>query len=195
MRVNKILLILASLLWVVSCSTLTVGYDYNQKIDFSTFKTYDWIPFPKDMPASSMDRARFITSVEVSLASKGISQSSSNPDFLIATHYGKKNKLDINDWGYSYAANTYYSGSNSSKFGRYGFGSDYSSNGGISAYEYEQGTLIIDFVNAKSKKLAWRAVAKSIVNPASDPAKQSEKINSAVSEILSAFPPQNTHTQ
>ncbi|VAW70283.1 hypothetical protein MNBD_GAMMA09-1617 [hydrothermal vent metagenome] len=192
MRAVRIILILSSLLWLVSCSSLTVGYDYNQKIDFSTFNTYDWIPFPEDMPASTMDRARFLTSVEISLASKGISHSASNPDFLIATHFIRKNTVDINNWGYSYAANTYYSGSNSSKFGRYGFGSDYSSSGGISAYQYEKGTLIIDFVNAKTKKLAWRAVAKAIINPASTPEKQSERVNDAVNEILSQFPPKKT---
>ena len=191
MRPYKIIMILSALLWLSGCSTLTVSYDYNQKVDFSKFKTYDWIPFPKDMPASELDRARFIAAVEKNLKSKGITQNSSNPDFLIATHFGTESKIDITNWGYTYAPNTYYTGHG---YGHHGYGYDYygggyTTTGGVSIYEYEQGTLILDFVKTDSKQLIWRATAKAVISPASTPEKQTEKINNAVKEILSSFPP------
>jgi len=56
------------------------------------------------MPASELSRARFITAVEANLKANGFTQNSSNPDFLIATHFGKESKVDITNWGYSYCA-------------------------------------------------------------------------------------------
>ncbi|VAW72093.1 hypothetical protein MNBD_GAMMA10-2332 [hydrothermal vent metagenome] len=54
---------------------------------------------------------------------------------------------------------------------------------------YEQGTLILDFVSTAGKKLIWRATAKAVINPASTPEKQTERMNSGVTKILSEFPP------
>ncbi|VAW70284.1 hypothetical protein MNBD_GAMMA09-1618 [hydrothermal vent metagenome] len=187
MKLYKII-ILSSILWLSACSTLTVSYDYNQQVDFSKLKTYDWIPFPKDMPANELDRARFVTAVEKNLADKGFIKNSADPDFLIATHFGTESKIDITNWGYTYAPNTYYTGHGYGHGYRHDGG--YATTGGVSVYEYEQGTLILDFVATESKQLIWRATAKAVVSPASTPEKQTKKINDGVEEILSSFPPE-----
>ncbi|HED35689.1 MAG TPA: DUF4136 domain-containing protein [Gammaproteobacteria bacterium] len=194
MRLCKITVILGSLFWLISCSTLTVSYDYNPKVDFKQLKTYDWIPFPADMPANELDRTRFVTAVETNLKSKGFTKDTANPDFLIATHFGTESRIDITNWGYSYAPNTYYTGHGGHGYYGYGYGhgygGGYATTGGVSVYEYEQGTLILDFVNTATKKLMWRATAKAIVSPESTPQKQTEKINKSVQKILENFPPQ-----
>lgn len=177
-------------LYLAGCSSLTVNHDFNQQADFSKLKTYNWLPFPKDMKVNELNRARFITSVEVNLASKGLSQNSSNPDFMIATHFGRENKIDITNWGYSYAPNNYYTGYGYRHPSHYG-GTGAVTTGGVSVYEYEQGTLILDFIETKTKQLIWRATAKSIISPASTPEKQTKRINSAVAKILESFPPEN----
>jgi len=198
MRLCKITVILGNLLWLISCSTLTVSYDYNPKVDFHQLKTYDWIPFPTDMPANELDRARFVTAVETNLKNKGFTKNASTPDFLIATHFGTKSRIDITNWGYSYAPNTYYTGHGGHGYYGYGYGhgygGGYATTGGVSVYEYEQGTLILDFVNTETKKLMWRATARDIVSPESTPQKQTEKINNSVQKILANFPPQNEDT-
>ena len=177
------------LLWLTGCSSLSVYYDYNQQVDFTKYKTYDWLPFPPDMEIDELNRTRFITAVENNLAGKGITQNPSKPDFVIATHFGKENKVDINSWGYSYAPNSYYSGYGYRYPGRYGYAGGYPAPGGVSVYEYEQGTLILDFVDTETKQLIWRATAVEIISPASTPEKQTQKINNAVKEILDSFPP------
>ncbi len=53
--------------------------------------------------------------------------------------------------------------------------------------EYEQGTLIVDFVDVKSKKLVWRGIATGVIT-----GKQSdmeETINEAVNAVVSQYPP------
>ncbi|VAW72091.1 hypothetical protein MNBD_GAMMA10-2331 [hydrothermal vent metagenome] len=182
------ILLLTSMLWLSSCSTLSVSYDYNPDIDFRQLKTYDWIAFPEDIPVNELDRARFIKAVEANLTGKGLTKNAADPDFLIATHFGTESRIDITNWGYSYAPNTYYTGHG---YGHHGYGHDggYATTGGVNVYEYEQGTLILDFIDTDNKKLMWRATAKAIISPASTPQKQTEKINSGVQEILSSFPP------
>ena len=177
------------LLWLTGCSSLSVNYDYNQQVDFTKYKTYDWLPSPKDMKVDELNHARFVTAVENNLAGKGFTQSSTNPDFMIATHFGKENKVDINSWGYSYAPNSYYGGYGYRYPARYGYAGGYAAPGGVSVYEYELGTLILDFVDTKTKQLIWRATAETIVSPASTPEKQTQKINNAVKQILNSFPP------
>ncbi|VAW57935.1 hypothetical protein MNBD_GAMMA11-1426 [hydrothermal vent metagenome] len=194
MRRYKITVILSGLFWLAGCSTLSVNYDYNQTFNFNQLKTYDWIPFPEDMPASELDRARFVAAIENNLAEKGFTRDTFDPDFLIATHFGKESKVDITNWGYSYAPNTYYIG-HGYRYGHYNYGGGYASTGGVNVYEYEQGTLILDFVATESKQLIWRATAKAVVSPASTPQEQTRKVNNGVKEILSEFPPEKTEAK
>jgi len=185
------------LLWLTGCSSLSVNYDYNQQVDFTQYITYDWLPLPKDMKVDELNRTRFVTAVENNLAGKGLTQSSTNPDFMIAAHFGRENKVDIQSWGYSYAPNSYYGGYGYRHPGQYGYtggytggyAGGYAAPGGVSVYEYELGTLILDFVDTKTKQLIWRATAEAIVTPTSTPEKQTEKINNAVKQILDSFPP------
>jgi len=185
--------ILISITFIIlnACSTLSVNYDYNQQTDFTKYKKFDWLPFPKDMKVDELNRARFVTAVEDNLKSKGFNQNTSGADFVIATHFGKQTKVDITNWGYSYSPSSYYGGYGYRHPANYGYAGSYASTGGVSVYEYEQGTLILDFVDAKTKKLIWRATAKAIVSPASTPEKQTAKIKNAVEEILENFPPKN----
>ncbi len=190
MKSGAILITSIFLIVLIGCSSLSVNYDYNQQTDFTKYKTYDWLPFPKDLKADELSRARFITAVDNNLAEKGFIQNSSRPDFVIATHFGTEDKIDITNWGYSYAPNSAYGGYGYRYPNRYGYAGSYASTGSVSVYQYEQGTLILDFVDASNKQLIWRATAKAILSPASTPEKQTAKVNKAVTKILQSFPPE-----
>lgn len=56
-------------------------------------------------------------------------------------------------------------------------------------YEYEEGTLILDVVDPKSKELMWRGSAQDEVNFKSTPEKAQAQINEAVNGMLEHFPP------
>ncbi len=187
MKITKYIITVSVLLWLSACSTLSVNYDFNPKVDFSHLKTYNWIAFPKDMPANELERARFITAVENNLFAKGIVKNTDKPDFLIATHFGIEKKVDINNWGYSYSPGNAYTGYG---YGHAGYGNGYAPGGGVSTYRYEQGTLILDFVATEGRQLIWRATAKAVLAEPTTPEKETENINDAVKEILASFPPQ-----
>jgi hypothetical protein len=186
MKFYTLLITALASVWLAGCSSLSISYDYDQAVDFSKYKTYNWLPSPENMEVDTLNRARFVTAVERDLAQKNINKNASTPDLLIAVHFVKEKKINVTDWGYSYAPSGAYARHGYSTYNQY----NYPTSGSISINEYEQGTLILDFIDPGTRLLIWRATVKSIISPASTPEKQTEKINNAVNEILQRFPPQ-----
>ena len=163
--------------FVVSCSTIYgVQYDYDKQADFKSLKTFDWMTVPEKADIDSLNVERVKKAVNAELQAKGLMMTSNNPDFLIAEHLGKKDKVQVTNWGYGYGPHGGYWGG-------------YWGPGGTSTYEYEEGSLILDFVDAKSNKMIWRGVAKAEVQKTNSPEKAEKLINEAVQEILKNFPP------
>jgi hypothetical protein len=180
MKVRNLFLILFFISLTVSCSIYGVSYNYDQQTDFAEFKTFGWMQVPEKAGISSLVVQRVKNAVNAELKSKGLMMMSNNPDFLIAEHLGKKDKVQVMDWGYNYGA-----------YGRYrrygGRGS-----GRISASQYEEGILILDFVDAKSRKLFWRGTAKAQVQNVNTPEKSEKIRNAAVKKILKKYPPSSS---
>ena len=161
----------------ISCSPIySVKYDYDTKTDFASLKTYDWLPIPAKADIDKLNIERIKNAVNSQMIAKGLRKSPDNPDFLIASHVGKKEKVRIADWGYGYGMH-----------GRYWGG--YGGPRGVDVYKYEEGSLILDFVDAKSKKLIWRGSAKAQTNTVKTPEKREKLITEAVQKILEKFPP------
>jgi hypothetical protein len=177
MKTIQILLVLCLMGFISGCSSVyDVQYDYDQKADFSGLKTYDWLPVPDKADIESLDITRVKAAVNAELRAKGLVMTSDNPDLLIAEHLGKKDKINVRDWGYGYAPYGGYWG------GHWGAR-------GVSVYEYEEGSLILDFVDAESKKMIWRGVAKAEVDDQATPDEREKLIKEAVQKILKNFPP------
>ena len=127
--------------FVVSCSTIYgVQYDYDKQADFESLKTYGWMTVPEKANIDSLNVERVKKAVNTELQAKGLMMTSNDPDFLIAEHLGKKDKVQVTNWGYGYGP--HYGGYRGGHWGP----------GGTTASEYEEGSLILDFVDAKSKK-------------------------------------------
>lgn len=155
------------------CSAISVQYDYDTAADFSKLKTYDWLPTPEDREISQLSVRRIKNAVNTELGAKGLALNPNNPDFLIAMHIMKRRKLDIRNWGYGYGHH----------WGRYGGGHR------IDVYQYEEGTLILDFVEVESLELIWRGVARGRIESVATPEKRRLRINRTVRETLKNFPP------
>ena len=161
----------------MGCSPIyNVKYDYDTKTDFASLKTYDWLPIPAKADIDRLNVERIKKAVDAQMAAKGLKKAPNNPNFLIASHVGKKEKVRIADWGYGYGP-----------YGRYWGG--YGGSRGVDVYKYEEGSLILDFVDAKSKKLIWRGSAKAQISTDKTPEKREKLIVEAVQKILEKFPP------
>ena len=170
MRIRNVLLLLCLLVLTLTCSSVyDVSYDFDKQADFARLKTYDWLPVPEKVAIDTLVLNRIKNAANTQLEGKGFRMLPDNPDFLVAMHAGTKEKVSYRDWGYSY--------------GGYWRGPRYSS------LNYEEGTLILDFVDAKSKELIWRGVAKGFVGSAQTPEETDKLVNEFVQKILQYFPP------
>ena len=164
--------------FVVSCSTIYgVQYDYDKQADFKSLKTYDWMTVPEKANIDSLNVERVKKAVNAELQAKGLMMTSNNPDFLIAEHLEKKMKSQASNWVYGYGPYGIPQGTHPAEFS------------GRTTDQYEEGSLILDFVDAKSKEMIWRGVGKAEVNTADTPENKEKLINEAVHEILKNFPP------
>ena len=175
MKAIKIFFVLFFIGFTVSCSPIyDVKYDYDQQANFSDLKTFDWMQAPEKAGINSLVVQRVKNAVNAELKAKGLMMTSNNPDFLIAEYHGKRDQVQISDRRY-----------------RGGYRGGYGS-GGVSVYAFEEGSLILDFVDAKSKQLIWRGSAKAQVDNIGTPEESEKLINAAVKEILKKYPPSSS---
>ena len=201
MKAINIFLFLFIIYFTISCSTIyNVQYDYDINVNFARLKTYDWLPIHEEADISSLDIKRIRNSVNSQLKTKGLKITSDNPDFLIVVHVGKEQKLNITNWGYDYGPyGGYWGGYGYGPYGRswrgyygpyWGYWGGYWEPGRVSIYEYEEGSLILDFVDAKTKELIWHGSAKAIVGNEKTPEERQKKIYETIQKILEKYPPQ-----
>lgn len=172
MKAAPIFSIASLVVLLFGCATTSVNYDYDKEYDFSTFKTYEWMTMPQNVRAEEFLIKRVKSALSRELSAKGITQALDNPDFLVALHGSRESKVQVTDWGYSYGP-----------FGRR-IGEPR-----IDVNQYEQGTLIVDFVEAKTKQMVWRGIASRVLEPDLVPQEKERLINEAVTEMMKNFPP------
>jgi hypothetical protein len=162
-------------------SSISVNHDWDVNAPFEDFKTYDWIPLPETPPGNAgqavqrndlLDK-RIRAAVDDALAGKGLVPSKNTPDLLVVYHVGVQDKVQVTDWGYRYS--DYY----------WGWGGRE-----IDVYNYKEGTLIIDLIDAKTKNMVWRgAGTKPLDDGNPTPEKQEKNIRNAVGAIMEKYPP------
>jgi uncharacterized protein DUF4136 len=166
----------------VGCATpsgdVAVTFDYDTGANFAALKSYSWMPPTGNAVGDELLVKRIKTTVDTQLQAKGPVPAGANPDFLIGMQLSGKS---------TYGGSTGVGVSVGIPVGRAG---RVSVGGGKSqAIEKKEGTLVLDFVDAKSKSLLWRATASGAVEPKSTPEEQQQRINAVVAEMLSYFPP------
>jgi hypothetical protein len=186
---KKIILWLA-IFFIAGCSAIRVSQDYDTTTDFQRYRTFDWAPGPAPksndilMDSQFMDR-RVRRAVEETLSTKGLSYTpGEKPDFQVTYHIVVRSRIEVDSFD--------------TGFGWYGYrypywGYPYPFWGGIDyrtyVTQYEEGTLIIDFTDARTDQLIWRGVGTRRVNQQSNPEKTTAAVNGTVAEILAQYPP------
>jgi hypothetical protein len=173
----SVLILSVTALIISGCATSTVHYNFDPKFRFSELSDYDWLNSPSSGQAVNKLAIKQIkSSVDRQLGEKGYSMDILNPDFLIAIHGGREKKVGVVDWDSRYGGNVDYDSGYDNPDHR------------LDVYEYEEGTLILDFVDAASRKLIWRGSVTKVISPGASPNKREKVINEAVARVLEKFP-------
>jgi hypothetical protein len=154
---------------IMSCinTPITVSSDYDQDYDFAKLKTFKFLDIPPESGINELDAGRLKRAVEKVMGGKGYTVSE-QADFGVAMHFGVQEKTQIDTISYGY----------------YGWGP-----GGAQVWQYDEGTLVIDFIDMEKNHLIWRGSGTKILsdNPSID--EKTKNINEAVTKILNEFPP------
>lgn len=169
------ILVTASVL-PIACSSVNVATDYSQDADFSTYRTFRWMPNPAALQSSfrvgpTMDN-RIRRAVESELATKGLqpAPTGTRPDLFVVYHAAVNADLDrtyYDVWGYG-------------RRGRWRHGTV------VVVDRQARGTLIIDLVDRRQKALVWRGTASGVVSSREEARK---RVFEAVQRILEEYPP------
>jgi len=167
---------------LASCSTVSVTTDYDRSASFKQYKTYALAPPALGESLSPSSEAALRDTLRAEMAKKGITEKTSGkPDIAVARHVFVQDKVSVQqytDWGYDRPGYMPY---------RYGYYGPWA--GAPQTYanvtEYTQGTLILDFVDAKSHKLVFRGKGSAVV---AGPDANASKIREAVTRIAEDFP-------
>jgi CubicO group peptidase (beta-lactamase class C family) len=160
-----------------ACTSIDVKTDFDPSADFSKFHTFAFAGGTDINKGGILDnslmRKRMESIVGRELESKGLQQVGvdHNPDLLVHYWVGVAEKQQIQSYGPAGPR-------------AYRWGGGY---GGVTTYNYEEGTLVVDLVEARKKELAWRATM--VADLADSTQDNMELVNKAITKAFKDYPP------
>lgn len=158
---------------LAGCATMTVSSHIERDVDFSSYVTYDWggrDNFPVGDPR--LDNNPFFRdyvegAIERRLIAKGFELAVDGPpDLLVHYHASVSQKVDVyeadRDHGYDQPSRI---------------------------VEFEQGTLVVDIVDAKTSKVIWRGWSQDVMTGVIDNQRRLEKqVEEGVGKMMLRLP-------
>lgn len=182
----KFVVIALGTLALAACAGSRVATDYDGSARFDTLRTFAWLdPVVEDVEDPVLDSQLLTRKVERSVADallqRGYTRtdSAAEADFLVTYHTASRERLRDRG-GFSI-------GLGIGRPWRHGYGSMYMGDSYFPRIEgYQEGTLIIDILDAGSRDLLWRGWVRNTVDTRNY---TDEAIAAAVNEIIAEFPP------
>jgi Domain of unknown function (DUF4136) len=156
-----------------------VQAQYSKETDFTQFKTYAWMKH--DAVARPELGLEIVGAVDEELRTRGLTQVEANPDLLVTYYGGLDTDTSIagNDPSYSRSGGVPAAGTS--------VWTPSSIGGGPSSSVYVQkGTLMVDLVDSKAKKLVWRGIATGTLDTNSGKALQ--EVDKSVEKMFAEYP-------
>lgn len=153
----------------------SVKSDYDKMFDLTklrtfAFKTERAVNDP--LSSNTIEAERLQSALTAQLQANGFSQDSQDPNFIVAFYSRSKQKTEIEStpgfgfgsgfgWGYDMPYREHW---------RWGLGPD------VWTYNYTQGCVMVDIIDAKTNQLVWRGVAMDTLNGINQSDKQANEV-------------------
>jgi hypothetical protein len=149
---------------LIGCATAQVTTDWDRDTSFGDYHTYAWTDTPQmeAMQHGTLLDRRLRSAVEDQLAAKGFRklEATGDADVLLVYHAGVRDRIDVQQWGYVARRSD--------------------------VRQYQEGTLVIDVVDARSKSLVWRGTAAGEMR---GPDHSGQRLAKAMQKMFASFPP------
>ncbi len=167
---------------LTACSSIRVSADYDPAADFSALRTYSWLPeetaeLADPRAGNQLVSERVTEAIERELGNLGFEKVDADGDIAVGFTISVRRGVDV-------VSEPVY-------FGRWGpnCGGGLGFSESTRVYEYEEGSLLIDFVDAEANALIWRGTGSSRLRDNQTPEESTERINKTVAKVLAQFPP------
>ena len=168
---------------------MSVQSDYEKNYDFSRLRTFAFkVERDSNDPlnTNTIEAGRIQRALTAQLVANGFTQTTENPDFIVAFYATTKEKTSVQSTGVGPG------------FGRFGYGRGFGWGYGIPGAgrwrwgygpdiwttNYTQGCVMADVIDPKTNELIWRGVVKDTVNGIGQSEKQS---NQAAKDLIKNF--------
>ena len=157
-KLKLLLLPVLALVFFSSCNSIRVLTDYDQKTNFSKFKSYAFYKTGIDKAQiSDLDKKRILRAIETEMSSRGFLKSD-NPDILINIFTKEQERVDIYNNNFGWGGMGGWGGFGGWGMGGFGWGPGlgWGAGGGNFVSTSTEGSLYIDLVDTQSKQLVWQ---------------------------------------
>jgi hypothetical protein len=176
-----VLLVTSGLCATAAAEKIRVHYD--KSVDFAKYKTYGWAPV--GAVAHPMLALDIVGAVDQEMASRGLTKVPSNPDLLVQMYGAVDTEVSMTSNNPIYNATggippfdpSMTSPGNSLYWDGYY---------GNSTVVVHPGTLVIDIIDAKAKKLIWRGVGSEAIS--NNPDKLMNEANDTITKLFKDYP-------
>lgn len=180
-------LLLPLLLLLAACQSVHLERDFDPERDFGAYRTWSWQePALQYRPAdprlrSDLTEQRMRAAVADQLDQRGLRQAPSGKtgDFRVQVWLiVDQRQSQVTTYSGGYWGNPWYG-----YWGGPGYGE-------TRTYDYQVGTLQIDFYDSRDDKLVWRGSAQQTLRSGPySPAERTRMIRETVAKVLSQYPP------
>lgn len=171
---KKILILSSVCLFVLSCASVRVNYDYEKSTDFNTYKFYNYYS-AMDMGMSELDSKRLLDALDAGLQAKGLSLSDA-PDFLINIKSSQFQEAQRNNVGVGVGGGG----------GNVGGGISIGIPVGQAKITRE---IVFEFVDENKSGLFWQAISETNLQPNANPEAREAQFRAIVTKVLEGYPP------
>lgn len=178
--VNAKALLSVLILAAAGCSTVQAKTDFDRSANFSRYRTFKvlqgrMLSSENGAPPNTMVGDRIHDGITTELAARGLTPTDENPDLWVGYVAGARTREELQTVG-PYPTMGPYMGP-----GWWGPATAWTT-------EYQHGTLVIDLIDAETKKMVWRAIVEADRNQLSDLG-EPKLINKATAKAFKNFPP------
>jgi hypothetical protein len=146
-----------------------VTYNYDRGTNFSTFKTYKWVPIEGAQHPNPITAGNITSIIDGILAGKGYVKKDADPvDLYVGYGTTIQDQQMITGYGGGF------------RFGGMGM---------AETSTIQNGTILLDVYNPAGKLLVWRGTVTETLDPSSDPTKNYNRLKTALTKLLKDFPP------
>ncbi len=175
----------AFLLIASFASAQDVSYNFDQKADFTKFKTYKWVAVKDAEPLDELTAKMVVQTIETQLATKGLTKTDgANADLLVAYQVAVNKEKEVTTFTSGYAMGPGWGGRYYGGYGAWGGGTTTATSATIFI-----GTLALDMYDAAGKTLVWRGMASRQIDTKANPEKRQKNLDKGMAKLLKNYPP------